>query len=259
MSYNKVIKKIKRENLIIKITQILIIIFFLILWQLLSSLNIINSFIYSSPLNIIKEFIILYKQGNLFFHIITTLKEIIISFAIGNILGIFIAILMYQIPLFAKIIDPFLTMLNSLPKVALGPIIIILAGANIKSIIVMAILINLIVNILSIYNGFINTDKLKIKMFKTFNASKKDILNKLVIPSSFNSLISSLKLTISLTLIGVITGEFLVSKAGIGYLIIYGTQVFNLDLVYTGIFMLLIISYTLYKLVILLEKKFRFL
>ena len=146
-------------------------------------------------------------------------------------------------------------MINSLPKVALGPLIIIIAGANMKSIIVMALLINLIVSIITIYNGFLNIDDKKIKLIKSFGAIKLQILFKLVIPSSYKTIISSLKLNISMSLIGVIMGEFLVSKEGIGYLIIYGTQVFNLSLVMAGILILVIISYILYKIIIFIESK----
>ena len=146
-------------------------------------------------------------------------------------------------------------MLNSLPKVALGPLIIIIAGANTKSIIVMALLINLIVGIMSIYNGFNNIDPDLIKLFKTFNANKLDTLFKLTIPASYKTIISSLKLNISMTLIGVIMGEFLVSQKGLGYLIIYGTQVFNLNMVMAGIVLLVIISFVLYKIITKIEKK----
>ena len=170
-------------------------------------------------------------------------------------MGLLIAIILYELPTLAKIIDPFLTMINSLPKVALGPLIIIIAGANIKSVIIMALLINLIVNIITIYNGFLNVDKNKLKLFTSFGATNMQILFKLVIPSSFKTIISSLKLTISMSLIGVIMGEFLVSKKGIGYLIIYGTQVFNLNLVMAGILILIIISFILYKIITFIEHK----
>ena len=146
-------------------------------------------------------------------------------------------------------------MLNSLPKVALGPIIIIWVGANLKSIIVMALLINLIISIITIYNGFIQTDKNKIKLLESFNANKLDIIKKLVIPNSLVTIISSLKLNISMSLIGVIMGEFLVSKSGIGYLIIYGTQIFNLNIVMSGVIILIIISYILYKIISIIENK----
>ncbi|MBQ6841445.1 MAG: ABC transporter permease subunit [Bacilli bacterium] len=249
------IKKRKKEKRIILLTQISIIAIIILGWELLTYFEIINSFIYSSPSKIMLTIKDLAITGNLLSHIITTLSEVLIAFTLGIILGFIISVIFYEYPLIAKIFDPFLTVLNSLPKVALGPIIIIIAGANTKSIIIMALLINLIVSITTIYNGFLNTDKTKIKMFTTFKASKTQILSKLVIPNSYTTIISSLKLNIALTLIGVITGEFLVSKKGIGYLIIYGTQVFNLDLVMSGILLLLIISYILYKLVITLEKK----
>jgi NitT/TauT family transport system permease protein len=141
-----------------------------------------------------------------------------------------------------------------LPKVALGPMIIIVTGANTKSIILMAILINLIVSIVVITNGFYSTDKIKLKLMKSFKASKYQTLKYLVIPSNYKTIISSFKLSISMSLIGVITGEFLVSKAGLGYLIIYGTQIFNLDLVISGILLLVIISYILYKIVLYIER-----
>jgi len=141
----------------------------------------LNPFIFSSPSRIWNTILGLIKTGELWGHILTTLYETILSFGIGISLGFLIAILLYELPILAKIVDPFLTMLNSLPKVALGPIIILWTGANTKSIIVMALLINLIVSILNIYNGFNNIDPDLIKLFKTFNAKKLEVLTKLII------------------------------------------------------------------------------
>ena len=182
-----------------------------------------------------------------------TVYETLIAFAIGLIISLIISILLYLYNKVYKVVDPFLTCLNSLPKVALGPMIIIIAGANVKSIIVMAVLINVIVITTVILNGFYGTDKLRLKLMHSFGASKYQILKYLVIPSSYKTIISSFKLGISMSLIGVISGEFLVSRAGLGYLIIYGTQVFNLDLVVSGILLLIIISYILYKAVLYIE------
>lgn len=249
------IKKIKLKKFIIFSIQVLIVAIFLTAWELLSKNGIINSFIYSSPSRIFDTIKSLINSGNLWIHIFTTLKEVIIAFILGISLGLFIATIFYLVPLLAQIFDPFLTILNSLPKVALGPIIIIIFGANTKSIIMMAILINLIVSITTIYNGFTSIDKTKVKLFKIYKASKFQTLTKLVFPSAYSSVITSLKLNISLTLIGVITGEFLVSQKGIGYLIIYGTQVFNLDLVMSGIIILLVISYLIYEIVVIVENK----
>lgn len=249
------LKKEKRYKRKIIFFQILFVILLLTIWEIFVNTEIISAFIYSSPSRIIETIILLIKENNFFIHIYTTLIEVLISFILGISLGFIIALILYEFKILAKILDPFLTMLNSLPKVALGPLIIIICGANTKSIILMALLINLIVSIITIYNGFMGTDEYKLKLLKSMKANKLQILSKLVIPSSYQTIITSLKLNISLTLIGVIMGEFLVSKQGIGYLIVYGKQVFNLNLVMTGIILLLIISYILYKLIIMLENK----
>lgn len=251
----KYIKKIKKKKIIVIIVQLFLVIQFFVMWQLLADLKIINSFLFSSPLKIWHSLVKLVLNGEIFKHLFTTLYEVLISFFIGAFGGLVIAIILYEFKTLYKIFDPFLTMLNSLPKVALGPLIIIIFGANIKSIIVMALLINLIISIITIHNGFLNTDEIKLKLFSSFKASKKQTLFMLIIPSAFNSIISSLKLNISMSLIGVIMGEFLVSKKGIGYLIIYGTQVFNLDIVMLGILILVIISFLLYEIIFYIEKR----
>lgn len=251
----KFIRKNKLNKILILSIQFFIIVLFIICWEQCANKNIINPFIFSKPSTIFNTIINLWNNFNLLNHIITTVIEVLIAFSLGITIGFIISLILYQFKTLAKIIDPFLTVLNSLPKVALGPIIIIWFGANTKSIIVMALLINLITSILTIYNGFIQTDKNKIKLLESFGASKIQIILKLIIPNSFISIISSLKLNISMTLIGVIMGEFLASKAGIGYLITYGTQIFNLNIVMSGIIILIFMSYILYSCVLLIEKK----
>ena len=183
-----------------------------------------------------------------------TLKETVLAFSITGIISILFSIILYESETLAKIVEPYLVLINSLPKVALGPIIIIWVGANGKSIILMAVLISLIVSIESIYVGFKNTNKSMLKLFKSFNASQKDILTLLVIPSNVKIIINTFKINIGLCLIGVVMGEFLTSKAGVGYLILYGSQVFNLTLVMSGIIILLILSIILYLIISLIEK-----
>ena len=249
------LKKLKREKIFIISMQIMITFTFLLVWELLSKYNIINSFIFSSPSKIIKTIYNLYLEHNLFNHIWTTIKEILISFTLGSLIGFILAVIFYMVPILKKIFDPFLNLINSLPKVSLGPLLIIWLGANTSSIIVMSLLINTIVTLISIYNGLINTDNYKIKLFQTFKATKLQTLIYLVIPHNKETILSSLKLNISMSLIGVIMGEFLVSKAGIGYLILYGTQVFNLNLVMSGILLIMIISFIIYEFISILEKK----
>ena len=194
------------------------------------------------------------SQNGLLEHIGVTCFETIIGFLSGTILGIIVAIILWWSNFLSKVAEPFLVVLNSLPKVALGPVIIIWVGAGMPAIIVMALSISLIVTILEILNGFLNTDKEKIKMAKTFGANKFQILTKIVIPANISTFINSLKVNIGLSLVGVISGEFLVSKAGLGYLIVYGGQVFKLDLVMASVIILGIVAAVMYKSVVLLEK-----
>lgn len=249
------LKKLKKENIKVRIFQIGIFIFLITLWQLLANLNIINTFIFSSPKEILKTTIILYKENNLINHIYTTLYETIISFFIATFIGFILATILWWNNFIEKILDPYLTILNSLPKVALGPIIIIWFGANVKSIIIMSLLISLIITIINITHSFKSVNENKIKLMKSLKANKFQIFTKLIIPSSYKSIISVFKINISMTLIGVIMGEFLVSKKGIGYLIMYGSQVFNLNLVITGIIILCIISAIMYYIVFYIEKR----
>lgn len=248
------LKKERKKNLIIKFFQFIIIILFLFVWQFLANMGVINTFITSSPKEIINTLLSLSKQG-LFEHIFITVYETVFSFSLGTLIGIVIAAILWWNNYLFKIFDPYLTILNSLPKVALGPIIIIWCGSGIKSIIIMALLISVIITIINISACFNDVDENKIKLFKSLKATKKQLFFKLILPSSLNSIISSLKINISMSLIGVIMGEFLVSKKGIGYLILYGSQVFNLNLVMTGIIVLCIVAAIMYYIVLYFEKK----
>lgn len=252
--HQKYIKKKKIKKLLVITIQLILLISLIIIWQLLADHKIINTFITSSPINVTNTIIKLYNDGTLWSNIWTTTYETIISFSLGTIIGIIIAIILWWNNFLYKVLDPYLTILNSLPKVALGPIIIIFFGAGIKSIIIMALLISTIVTIITVYSGFIDTDKNKINLLRSFKATKYQILKMVILPSSYPTIISSLKINISLTLIGVIMGEFLVSKQGIGYLINYGSQVFNLNLVISGIIILMIVSYLMYIIVSYIEK-----
>ena len=249
------LRKIRKNNFLVKFFQIFLLMFIILLWQILADKELINTFITSSPKEIIETLINLHKTNNLYQHIWTTIYETLISFALGTLLGCVIASILWWNKFVAKIIDPFLTVLNSLPKVALGPIIIIWFGAGIKSIIIMSLLISLIITIINVADGFNKTDANKIKLLKSFKATKSQIFFKLILPHNYKTIISALKINISMSLIGVIMGEFLVSKKGIGYLIIYGSQVFNLSLVMTGVVLLAIVSIIMYYSVSYIEKR----
>ena len=210
----KYLRKVRINKFSIFAVQVGILILFIAIWEILANLKIIDSFITSQPSRILKTFMNL-SSNDLLKHLGVTLYETIVGFLCGTAIGICIAIILWLSKFLSKVFEPFLVILNSLPKVALGPIIIIWVGAGTKSIIVMALAISLIVTILENLNSFLNTDKEKIKMARTFKANKLQILTKIVLPANISTFVNSLKVNIGLSLVGVISGEFLVSKAGL--------------------------------------------
>ena len=248
------LKKEKRRKFFIHIMQLLIILVFLTIWEILSSLNIINPFLYSSPSKIINTILNMFHSNTLFNHVGITLYEVLISFFVASILGLLIATILWWNKCIAKIVEPYITIINSLPKVALGPLIIIWAGASIKSIIVMSLMISLFITIINLYQAFITTEENYITLLKSFKANKKDIFFKVVLPSNKENIICALKVNMSMNFIGVIMGELLVSKKGLGYLITYGSQVFNINLVISSIFILGILSFIIYFIISTIEK-----
>ena len=249
------LKKLRMYKLSVSLTQISIIIFLIIIWEILARTEIINTFLYSSPSKVLTTIINLFKTNSLFDHIYITIYEVIISFLIAAIIGLITSTILWWNKFLSKVIDPYLTILNSLPKVALGPLIIIWAGASINSIIVMSLMISLIITIINLYNAFLNTNQNFITLMKTFNASKKDIFLKVILPANKINIINTLKINMSMNFIGVIMGELLVSKEGLGYLIMYGSQVFNINLVITSIVILGVLSSLFYYLINYIEKK----
>ncbi|NMB27485.1 MAG: ABC transporter permease [Tissierellia bacterium] len=255
IEHSKYLKKIKKRKRTILTTQIAIFVLGLILWEVVAKLNWIDTFLTSYPSQIWELFLEYTKNGNLFYHVGISVLETIAGFLAGTILGIIIAIGLWWSDFWAKVLDPYLVVLNSLPKTALAPIIIIWVGAGYSGIIVTAITISIVVTIMNMFVSFISVDEDKIKLLQTFGATKYQILKKVILPYSIPTMISTLKVNIGLSWVGVIVGEFLVSKAGIGYLIVYGGQVFKLDLVMMSVFILALISALMYKVIAILEEK----
>lgn len=249
------IKKIKKETYIVWFFRFFILFFVLGLWELFAYLNVIDSFISSCPSKIILTIGSLISDNDLFYHVGITLYETVLGFLIAVFLGYTIALLLWWSERIRRILEPYIVVLNSLPKIALGPIIIVWCGSGKKAIVFMAVLIGVIVAIITMLNGFLATDKNKILLLRSMGANKFQILIKLVIPGSFATLISMLKISVGMAWIGSIMGEYLVSKAGLGYLIVYGGQVFKLDLVMAATVVLCILATLMYSVVALIEKR----
>lgn len=253
--YLNYLKAQKHERIKILIWQVSLLIGFIGLWEALARVGIVNTFLLSSPSEIGKLLLKYMKDGSLFVHIGVSVWETILGFSIGTVLGVGIAIILWWSELLAKILDPALVVLNALPKTALAPIIIVWAGAGIGGIVVTAVMISIVTTILSVYNDFKNMDEEKIKMLKSFGATKAQVLVKLILPANLCNMINVVKINIGLAWVGVIVGEFIVSRNGLGYLIVYGGQVFRLDLVMMGVVVLGFCAFMMYSVVNCLEKR----
>ncbi|TAH68881.1 MAG: ABC transporter permease [Anaerolineaceae bacterium] len=240
----------------IRLYQVIILIGFIAFWEISTHIGIVDSFIFSSPSRVVKTIAKMTVDGQLFYHIGITLLETLISFALVNIVGLFMAIILWWNDSISKVLEPYLIVLNSLPKSALAPVFIVWLGANMKTIIVAAVSVALFGSIITLYSDFKAVEEDKIKLIYTLRGNKKDVLLKVVLPSNIPSMISLMKVNIGLSLVGVIIGEFLAAKAGLGYLIIYGSQVFRLDWVIMSIVILSIIATGLYKILSFFEKRY---
>lgn len=249
LEHQQFLKNKKKRKFKVLFWRLFIIVIFIVVWEILSRYKIINSFLYSSPSSFLKTIISLSSTGELFKHIGVTIYEVLISFILSVGLGIIISTILWKNKFIYDVVEPYITIINSLPKVAMGPLIILWCGASINSIIFMSLLISLFITIINIYNGFNSVDESYILMLKSFGASKWQIFRYVVFPSNKGNIISTLKVNVSMNLIGVIMGELLVSKKGLGYLIMYGSQVFNIDLVITCIVILGLLSYVMYYVV----------
>ncbi len=249
------LKKTRKDKILIRCTKIMALVLLLGIWELAADLGWIDSFIMSKPSRIIQSIISVYNQGSLFKHIGVSCLETVIGFLLGTVLGTVVATILWWSDFLCRVLEPYMVILNALPKVALGPIFIVWVGAGTGAIIIMALAISLIVTILSVLNGFLATEPEKIKLLRVFGANKLQIFRMVVLPSNFHTIIYSLKINVGLSWVGVIMGEFLVSKAGVGYLIVYGSQVFQMDLVMASVVILTIAAAIMYQGVVLLEKK----
>lgn len=252
--YGIYLRRKRIKKIIILSTQIGLLVAFIALWEILARLKLIDTFILSCPSKILTSIKNLYTSGSLFHHIFTTLSEAIIGFLIATVGGYLIAIILWWNEFIRRVLDPYIVVLNSLPKIALGPIIIIWVGVGTKAIVTMDILIMIVITIITMLHSFMQIDNTKVMVLKSMGASKFQILTKLVIPNALSEFISLLKINVGLTWVGTIMGEYLVSKAGLGYLIIYGSQIFNLDLVMAGTILLCVLATAMYWIVAFIEK-----
>lgn len=248
------LKKAKIRKLVIRITQFGVLILLLGLWELSAYLEWADPFITSSPSRVAKSIAALYSSGELFTHSFASLWETVVSFLLSTALGTLIAVALWWNDFLRRVTEPYVVVLNSLPKIALGPLIIIWVGAGKAAIITMALMISLIITVISALQGFNSVDSEKIDLLRSMGANKRQIFLKLVLPQNIPNILSILKINVGLSWVGTIMGEYLVSREGLGYLLVYGGQVFRLDLVMASTVILSVLATVMYLAVQLLEK-----
>jgi NitT/TauT family transport system permease protein len=250
------ISHLRKEKMTVIIIQLSILASFFILWEIASTQKWINPLIFSYPTKIWDLFLVKVADGTLLPHVYTTLLETVIGFLLGTILGTLLASILWWSSFLNKVLEPYLVVLNSMPKVALGPLFIVGLGPGFFSIMAMALAITVIITTIVVYTSFKEVDPNYIKVIQTFGGRKPDIYRKVILPSSLPTIVSTLKVNVGLAWVGVIVGEFLVASQGLGYLIIYGFQVFNFTLVLMSLLVIACFATMMYQAVYLVEKKF---
>lgn len=249
----KYLKRHKIRHTLIIVSRFLLLFFFLFLWELSAQMKWIDAFFFSSPSLVLKTFLNMVNDLSFFTHTGITLLETLISFSLVTLICMASATLLWALPFLSDIVEPYLVVLNSLPKSALAPLFIVWLGTGLKTIVVAGISVVIFGSIISIHTGFKQVDGEKLKLIRTLGGNKKDAFLKVVLPASVPVILSNMKVNIGLCLVGVIIGEFLAARRGLGYLIIYGSQVFQLNMVITSIIILCFIAVGLYQIIQFLE------
>lgn len=245
--------QLKSEKRIILFLQLTILISFFTIWEVASRLYWIDPLLFSSPSKVFQLLVAKISDGSMLIHVQITLFETLLGFIIGTILGIVMASILWSSIRVSKVLDPYLVIMNAMPKVALGPIIIVALGPGYISIIAMGAMISIIITTMVVYSAFKAVDPNYEKVLLSFGASRTQCFKEAVFPATLPTMISTLKVNVGLSWVGVIVGEFLVSKQGLGYLIIYGFQVFDFTLVMSSLLVIAVIAAIMYKAVEKLE------
>lgn len=237
------------------VTQILLFIACIGMWEVLARANLINTLIFSYPSKIAALFWEQLSDGSLLPHVGITVWETVIGFLLGTLLGTLLATLIWWSPFLSRVLEPYLVVANSMPKVALGPVFIVCFGPGLFSVIAMGVAISVIITTINIYASFREVNPHYIKVVQTLGGSKRQIFRLVILPATIPTILATLKVNVGLSWVGVIVGEFLVSQSGLGYLIIYGFQVFNFTLVMASLAIIAVVATVMYQGVAFLERR----
>lgn len=248
-------RKKRRMGNRVLVAQMALLFLFFALWEIAGRLKWIDVLLFSYPTKIFAHIWSDMVSGELWGHLAVTVGETAVGFLLGTLVGTLLAVLIWWSPFLSRVLDPYMVVFNSMPKVALGPIFIVMFGAGFTAIVVTTLSITVIVTTLVVYNSFSEVDSNLIKVVRTFGGTKTQVFSRVILPASFPAIVSTLKVNVGMAWVGVIVGEFLVAKSGLGYLIMYGFQVFNFTLVLSSLLIIAVVATAMYQMVVYIERK----
>jgi len=253
--YDKHRRKKRSTQSRVLAVQLSLLLLFFAWWEAAGRLKWIDVLLFSYPTKIFSNIWDNIVSGELWGHLGITVGETVVGFLLGTLVGTLLAVIIWWSPFLNKVLDPYMVVFNSMPKVALGPIFIVMFGAGFTAIVVTTLSITVIVTTLVVYNSFNEVDSNLIKVVRTFGGTKRQVFQRVILPASYPAIVSTLKVNVGMAWVGVIVGEFLVAKSGLGYLIMYGFQVFNFTLVLSSLLIIAIVATAMYQIVVYIERK----
>ncbi|ANY71715.1 ABC transporter permease [Paenibacillus ihbetae] len=253
--YDKHRRKKRSTQSRVLAVQLSLLLLFFAWWEAAGRLKWIDVLLFSYPTKIFSNIWDNIVSGELWGHLGITVGETVVGFLLGTLVGTLLAVIIWWSPFLNKVLDPYMVVFNSMPKVALGPIFIVMFGAGFTAIVVTTLSITVIVTTLVVYNSFNEVDSNLIKVVRTFGGTKRQVFQRVILPASYPAIVSTLKVNVGMAWVGVIVGEFLVAKSGLGYLIMYGFQVFNFTLVLSSLLIIAVVATAMYQIVVYIERK----
>ncbi|MGD9942030.1 MAG: ABC transporter permease [Burkholderiaceae bacterium] len=252
-AYRRWLAAQRRDGIVVHVIQVLIVVVFFVVWEIAARSHWVNPLFTSYPTAVWAGFAAMVAEGELLHHVLVTIVEIVVSFVLSTLVGLALAVLLWLTPMLRRVMAPFIVVVNAIPKIALVPIFYIWLGP-VLSIYMIAVSVSIFIVLIMMSAGFEQTDPNKIKLARTFGCTQWQLLTKVVLPANMPTLISVLKGNVGLSLVGVIVGEFQSAKAGLGYLITYGSQTFQMDRVIASVTILAVISVFTYFAIVAFEK-----
>lgn len=225
-----------------------------ILWEIAVRVEWMSNFFWSKPSDIARTMVIFFRDGTAIQDTWFTFRATVIGFVAGCALGAVIGLSLWWSQNWARVWEPFIIVFNAIPKLALGPLIILMFGIGISSKIAMAIALTFVITALAAYAGVKSVDQDLVRLTYSLGGRRRDAFFKIVLPSAMPWIISSLRINIGLALAGVLIGEFISSQFGLGKVILYAGATYDIALIWAGIAILSALSMVLYGAVVWLER-----